>query len=105
MEQSNKELKERLIKEYMSSLQSNEERLAELKGLTHRELPGTLSAAKEEQKPGKQELPSPAEMQEALLGGHARTLEMPELPKPKTSTGLGGEERSKKKIATEEREG
>ena len=99
MEQAESNVKAKLVKEYMSQFQSNEERLEELKLLMRGEESGVSQFL--ESRPANAGLPSPQEMHQALLKGVSAALEIPESPVMNPLGGKEGEERKAKELGKE----
>ncbi|HID72210.1 MAG TPA: hypothetical protein EYP29_05660 [Thermoplasmata archaeon] len=73
-----KDVKSRLIKEYMEKFQSNEERLEYLRWLIERKERGDEQREdKNVQEPLNLELPSPEEIHERFLNGLKKSIEIP----------------------------
>lgn len=100
MEQTANDMKAKLIKEYMSQFQSNEERLEELRRLMRGEESGIEDFL--EARPKGAGLPSPQEMHQALLKGVNAALEVPERTEMNPLGGSGAEERKAKEMKKEQ---
>ena len=106
MNESKDKLKARLIKDYMTQFQSNEERLAELKGLMKGEEADPIAVIKERSFSGKLEMPSPEEIHQSLLKGVTDSIKKTEIPAVSPfSEKVGDNEENKKKIHRDGREG
>jgi len=80
MNDQKEDIKARLIKDTMTNLQSNEERMEELRSLMRGEKPDPVSFVKERSPSGEVEMPSPMELHQTLLKGVTESMEPKRLP-------------------------
>ena len=106
MNESKDELKARLIKDYMTQFQSNEERLAELGSLMKGEEADPVTFLKERSSSGKLEMPSAEEVHQNLLKGVTDSIKTQDIPELSPfSEKVGDNEEKKKRIHRDGREG
>ena len=106
MNESKDELKARLIKDYMTQFQSNEERLEELGRLLKGEKTEPVSSTKGASVSDKPEMPSAEDIHQNLLKSVTDSLKPPEVPELSPfSEKVSDNENKKKRIRMEGGEG